>query len=99
MYATRNPEGAIQVPRAARSIQFGLTAGWLMVGLAVASLLVGLIWSDGLMRYPEAQHIGKAHLRLDTLAKGYIIQYGTYRTADDLPQVADVDGLGFSRYT
>ena len=49
MYATRNQEGAIQVSRAARSILFGLTAGWLIVGLAIASLPVGLIWSDSLV--------------------------------------------------
>ena len=87
MYATRNPEGAIQVSRAARSIQFGLTAGWLMVGLAVASLLVRLFWGDSLVPYPRAERLGVAHLQLDTLPKGTISQHSAYQTADDLPQV------------
>lgn len=87
MYATRNPEGALQVSRAARSIQFGLTAGGLIVGLAVASLLVGLIRSDSPARYPGAERLAAAHLRLDTLPQGAISQSSTYQTADDLPQV------------
>ena len=87
MYATRNPEGAIQVSRAARSIQFGLTAGWLIVGLAVASLLVGLIRSDSLTRYPGVERLAATPLGLDTLLKGAISQNSAYQTADDLPQV------------
>ncbi len=87
MYATRNPEGALQVSRPARSILFGLTAGWLIVGLAVASLLGGLIRSDGLARYPAAERLAATHVGLGTLTKGYVIQYSAYQTADDLPQV------------
>ena len=87
MYATRNQEGTLQVSRAARSIMFGLTAGWLMVGLAVASLLVGLIWGESLARYPGAARLAAAPLRLDTLPEGTISQHSAYQTADDLPQV------------
>lgn len=87
MDATRNPEGAMQISRAARPIQFGLTAGWLIVGLAVASLLVGLIRSDSLARYPGAERLAATPLGLDTLLKGTISQNSAYQTADDLPQV------------
>ena len=87
MNATRNPEGIMQVSRAARYIMFGLTAGWLIVGLAVASLPVGSIWSDSLARYPGAERLAATHFRLDTLPTGTISQQSAYQTADDLPQV------------
>lgn len=87
MYATRNQEGTLHVSHAARSILFGLTAGWLIIGLAVASLPVGLIWSESLVRYPGAERLAAAHLRLDTLPKGTVSQHSAYQTADALPQV------------
>ena len=87
MYATRNQEGTLEISRAAHSSQFGLTAGWLMVGLAVAGLIGGLIWSESLARYPGAGRLAAAPLGLDTLPKGTISQHSAYQTADDLPQV------------
>lgn len=87
MYATRNQEGAMQVSWAARSIQFGLIAGWLMVGLAVASLPVGLMWSESRVQYPGAERLGMAQFRLDTLPQGTLRQQSAYQTGDDLPQV------------
>lgn len=72
---------------AARSIMFGVVAGWLIVGLAVAGLLVGLIRDESRVRYPGAGRLAAAPLGLDTLPKGAISQNSAYQTTDDLPQV------------
>lgn len=101
MNATRRIAGITQVYRGPRSNRFGLTAGWLIVGLAVASLLVGFIWSDSLVQYPGAERLALARLRLDFLPTGTISQYGDYQTADELPQVvgwyAQNFGLGHDK--
>ena len=98
MNATRNLEGITQVYRVPRANLIGLTAGWLIAGLAVASLLAGLIWSDSLVGYPGAGRLALARLRLDLLPQGTISQYSDYQTTDDLPQVvgwyAENLGLG-----
>jgi len=51
-----------------------------------ASLLVGLIWSDGLVRYPAATRVSE-DFRLDTLLRGYISQNGLYQAREELPAV------------
>ena len=68
-------------------VVYGLVLQGLAVSLAVASLLIVMLQTDGLMRYPEAQDIGKAHLRLDTLAKGYVIYASAYRSPHDASTV------------
>lgn len=84
-----------------RFVIFGLTAGWLIVGLAMASLFVGLMWSDSSVRYSRAERLAAAYLQLDTLHKGTISLYSAYQTADDLPQVlgwyAQHFGLGHDK--
>jgi hypothetical protein len=52
-------------------------AGWLVVGLAVASLLVGLIWNHYQVRYPGADHQATNQLQVTF----------QYETPDDLPKV------------
>ena len=77
MLADSHQTNTLEVSRRARSIRFGLTAGWLIVGLAVASLLVGLLWSYSSVRYPGAER----------QALGSLSQQSTYQTTDDLPKV------------
>ena len=72
---------------ATRSITFGVIAGWLIIGLAVAGLLVGLIRDESLVRYPGAKRLAAVPFGLDTLPKGIVSQHSAYQTADDLPQV------------
>ena len=86
MYTTRNQEDTLQDSRAARSLKFGLLSGWLLVGLAGASLIGGLIWSDSWLRYPSAEQLA-THFQFDALATGVISQQSAYQTPDDLPQV------------
>jgi len=77
----------MKIPLAARFAIFGLTAGWLVVGLAWAGLLIELGQSDGLVRYPGAVRLTEPEFRLDFLSKGYFRQSGVYHTADAWPQV------------
>ena len=77
MIADSHQTGTLEVSRRARPVRFGRTAGWLIAGLAVASLLVGLIWNQNLVRYPGAER----------QAAGSLSQQRTYQTPDDLPQV------------
>jgi hypothetical protein len=64
-----------------------IAAGGFAVAYACSSLVVGLIWSNGLARYPGAGPLGTARLRLDTLSSGYVSQHDAYQSADDLPKV------------
>ena len=77
----------MKIPLAARLVLFGLTAGWLAVGLALAGLLVGLGQSDGLVRYPEAVRLTELEFQLDALPRGHVRQYGIYHTTDTWTQV------------
>ena len=77
MLADSHQASTLEVSRRARSVWFGLTTGWLIVGLAVASLLVGLLWSYSSVRYPGAER----------QALGSLSQQNTYQTSDDLPKV------------
>jgi hypothetical protein len=52
-------------------------AGWLILGLAVANLIVALTWTGNLVRYPGAER----------QAAGSLSQQSTYQTPDDLPKV------------
>lgn len=71
----------------ARYVIFGLAAGWLMVGLVGAGLLIGLERTDGLVQYPGAVRVAETEYELASLPKGYIQQHGVYHTPDTLPQV------------
>lgn len=77
MFTDTHQTGMLEVPRRTRSVRFGQMAGWLIVGLAVASLLVGMIWSNTSVRYPGAKHQAAASLS----------QQSAYQTSDDLPRV------------
>lgn len=77
MIANSQQTGTLEVPRGARSVWFGLMAGWLIVGLAVASLLAGLTWNHYGVRYPGAD-------RQSTNQFQVTVQY---QTPDDLPKV------------
>lgn len=70
-----------------RLAALSITLVGLGISLVVANVLVILFKTDGLVRYPESGRIGNVHLRLDTLAKGYMIQDSAYRSADELPAV------------
>ena len=77
MFANSHHTGTIEVSRGARSVRFGLTAGWMIVGLAVAGLLIGLIWNQNLVRYPGADRQAVAQFQVTS----------QYQTSDDLPKV------------
>ena len=77
MIANSRKTGTLEVHQGARSVRFGLTAGWLIAGLAVASLIVGLIWNLSGVRYPGAD-------RQSTNQFQVMFQY---QTPDDLPKV------------
>ena len=77
MFADSHQTGTLEVARRARSVGFRGKAGWLIIGLVVASLLVGLIWSYTWVRYPGA----------DPQATTLFQVTDHYQTADDLPKV------------
>jgi len=77
MFANSHHTGTIEVSRGARSVRFGLTAGWMIVGLAVAGLLVGLIWFHNLARYPGADRQATTQFQVTS----------QYQSSDDLPKV------------
>jgi hypothetical protein len=87
MIADSHQTGTLEVSRRARPVRFGLTAGWLILGLAVASLLVGLIWSYNLVRYPGAERQAASQFQLRFQPLGNLSQQSAYQTPDDLPQV------------
>ena len=87
MFADTYQTGAREVPRWARSVRFGLTAAELIAGLAIASLLVGLIWSHNWLRYPGAKRQAADQLQLHFQPTAKLSQQSAYRTSDDLPQV------------
>ena len=69
--------GTLEIPRQARSVKFGLRMGWLIAGLAIASLLAGLGWMQNWVRYPGAERQAMGQLQVQS----------QYQTADDLPKV------------
>jgi hypothetical protein len=77
MFADSQQTGTLEVSRWPRSVRFGVIASWLIVGVAVVSLLVGLIWSPNSVRYPgaERQEVTLFQVRFQD------------QTADDLPKV------------
>jgi hypothetical protein len=77
MFADSHQTGTLEFPRRARYFGFGGIAGWLIVGLAVASLLVGLIWSYNWVRYPGAERQATTLFQVTS----------QYQTPDDLPKV------------
>lgn len=60
--------GTLEIPRQAR---------WLIAGLAIASLLIGLVWVQSWVRYPGAER----------QAMGQFQVKSQYQTTDDLPKV------------
>jgi hypothetical protein len=87
MLANLHQTRTLEVSRWARSVRFGITAVGLTVGLAVASLLVGLVWSYNLIQYPGAERQTVAPFQLRFEPPGSFSQQSAYQTADDLPQV------------
>ena len=77
MLADSHHTSRLEVTRRARSVQFGLAAGALIVAVVVATLIVGMIWIGNLVRYPGAESQGV----------GSFSQQSTYQTSDDLPRV------------
>ena len=87
MIADSHQTGTLEVPRRARPVRFGVTAGWLIVGVAVASLLVGLIWNQKLVRYPGAERQAAAQFQFRFQPPGNLSQQSAYQTSDDMPKV------------
>lgn len=77
MFADSHQTGTLEVPRRARSVRFGGMVGGLLLGLAVASLLVGSIWNQNLVRYPGAERQAEAQFQVTS----------QYQTSEDLPKV------------
>lgn len=77
MLADSHQTGTLEVPRRARSVRIGGMVGWLIAGLAVASLLVGLIWNHYGVRYPGADRQSTNQFQMTF----------QYQTSDDLPKV------------
>lgn len=87
MFADSHQTGTLEVSHWARSVRFGLTAAWLIVGLTVASLFIGLIWSYNLVRYPGAERQTVTPVQLRFQLTGKFSQQNAYKTPDNLPQV------------
>jgi hypothetical protein len=77
MLTESHQTGMLEVPRPARSVRFGGMVGGLLLGLAVASLLVGSIWNQNLIRYPGAERQAEAQFQVTS----------QYQTSEDLPKV------------
>ena len=54
--ADSHQTGTLEVHPRARSIWFGGSAGWLIVGFAVVSMLAGLLWNHYVVRYHGADY-------------------------------------------
>ncbi|MGQ0604425.1 MAG: hypothetical protein ACT4QE_22320 [Anaerolineales bacterium] len=70
-----------------RVVIFGLTAGWLIVGLASLGLLIGLGQSIGSVQYPRAARLSVSGPSLDSLRNGVVQQSAIYYTSDNQAQV------------
>jgi hypothetical protein len=77
MVANSHHTDKLDVSRWAHTLWFGLIVDGLIVGLAISSLVIGLIWSGNSVRYPGAEH----------QAAGSLSQQSVYQTSDDLPRV------------
>lgn len=77
MFANSHHTGTMEVSHGARSVRFGLTAGWMIAGLALASLLAGLIWIHNLAGYPGAERQATTQFQVTSQSQ----------TPDDLPKV------------
>lgn len=87
MLADSHQTGTLEASRRVRSVRFGLRTGWLIAGLAAASLLVGLMWNQNSVRYPGAERQAAASFQLGLQPTGKLSQQSSYQTPDDLPQV------------
>ena len=77
MLTESHQTGTLGVPRRGRSVRFGGMVGGLILGLAVASLLVGSIWNQNLVRYPGADRQATTQFQVTS----------QYQTSEDLPKV------------
>jgi len=77
----------MNISLAARFVNFGLAAGWLILGLAGVGLLTQLKESGGLARYPGSVRLSQPEIRLDSLPNGVLRQSVVYHTADHWSQV------------
>src|SRR5688572_31358875 len=87
MLTDSHQTGTLELSRGPRSVRFGRAAGWLIIGVAVASLVVGLIRNQNLVRYPGAERQAAAQFQLQFQPTGNLSQQSAYQTPDDLPQV------------
>ena len=87
MIADSNQTGILEAFRPARLAGLGRIVGWLIAGAAVASLLVGLIWSQNSVRYPGAEPQATAPFQVRFQPSVSFRQQNAYQTPDDLPQV------------
>ena len=87
MLADSHQTGTLEVSRWERSIRSGLRAGGLIAGLAIISLLFGLVRNYDSVLYPGAERQAAAQFQLQFQPTGKLSQQSAYQTADDLPQV------------
>ena len=87
MYTQSQQTGTLEVSRSPRSLRFGRTAGWLIIGLVVISLIAGLIWSNNLATYPGAERQAVQEFPLRFQPAGILSQQSAYQTSDDMPKV------------
>ena len=87
MLANSHQTGTLEVARSGRSVKLGVMAGGLIIGLAIAGLLVGLIRSYDLVRYPGAEPQSASPFQVRFQPTGKFSQQNAYQTPDDLPQV------------
>ena len=77
MLAHSHQTGTLEAPRHAHSVRFGVMAVWMIISLAVASLLLVLLWNLNGPRYPGADRQSAILFQVTS----------QYQTPDDLPKV------------
>ena len=77
MLANSHQTGTLEIPPRRRSVGSGVMAGWLIAGIVVVGLLVGLIWILNQVRYPGADRQSTDQFQVNF----------QYQTSDDLPKV------------
>ena len=86
MLADTNQTGTLKVSRQARSIRIGVVVRWSIIGFLLATLLMGLIWTNNVTLYPGAEGQA-APVQLLFQPALSLDQQSSYQTSDDLSQV------------